>query len=42
MGMSAKMNVIAWLSFERNYYSVVVQYVNHNAQEISPAIEKNK
>ena len=32
-GISAKVNVIAWLEFELTYYNVTVQHVNHYTTE---------
>ena len=36
MGISSKVNAIAQQEFELAYYTVTVQYVNHNAIGTSP------
>ena len=35
-GISPKLNVIAWLQFERTYFEMSVQYFSHDAMGNSP------
>ena len=36
MGISPKVNVIAWLKFDLASYNAAVEYVNHYTREIQP------